>query len=163
MPGGVAHPELVKKTITTIGAFLFGSVLGFQVAQTVFQWLASALGAPLVAMGPTESFAATGHFGFGCGVLFATAAILGGSLRRFSLYLVIGLLVSLGAAAFYRMAYASSLTDLPAGFPRSIVLLQNLPALRIPLLGALAVVFLALIRFLTPVFQAVSTAGDHNT
>jgi len=135
----------MKKTATTFAAFLLGAVLGFFVAPILFQWLASAFVGPLVVTTPGEMIATRSRFAIGCGILPAAAVIFSSSLRRFFLYLTVGLLVSIGAAALYRASYVSSAALLPADLPSSVVLLEALPALRIPLLGAVAIACLALV------------------
>jgi len=152
----------MKKTAPLFAAFLLGAIVGMLIAPAFFQWLASALGDSPVALSPADPFAVRSRFALGCGVLFASAVIFSGSLRRFAGYLAFGVLASTGAAVFYHAGYASTAALMPAGWPGPVLSMQDLPALRVPLFGAFGVSCLALaLRFFPGGTRTQSTANDH--
>ncbi len=158
-----AHSGIMKKTAITFVAFLFGTILGFVIVETTFRWLAVEFGGSLVSMSPAESFTVHSRFAFGCGILFAAAVIFSKSRRRFFLYLAVGAVVSMGAAAIYRASYVTAAAVLPAGWPRPEMSLHDLPALRVPLYGAFAIVCLVLaLHLLANKPQAPLTPNESN-
>ena len=136
----------MKKTLVTIAAFLLGVTLGFLSADLFIHWIGSAIAGKLFTSSPVGPIAMRLPFAFGCGVLFATAFVVSHSLRQALLNLAVGIAISIGAAALYRVHYASISTSLPAGPPELYVDVNTLPRLQIPIIGAVALVCLALIR-----------------
>ena len=138
--------------MTALTMFLLGTVGGFFLAPVVFDWLASALNAELIATTIGGSFIARLRLSLGSGVLFAAAVIapawiakVSRPLRWMFLYLFVGCVVSGGTAIYYREIYGATAGDSRiAGIPR-VVSANGLPVSTIPGTGVFAVLSLGLL------------------
>lgn len=143
----------MKATFTVGGMLLLGAIGGFLLAPVVFEWLASAAQASLVATTLAGTFISRLQFSFGCGALFAAAAIapIWGMrglrpARWILLYLLLGCVVSGSTAALYHARYSSTADALQLAGILRVVSVDTLPALRVPLSGAFAVLCLAILH-----------------
>lgn len=150
----------MKKTLVTIAALIVGVVLSFLIFRPFLEWLVSVSATKPVAISPSDIWVAQSRFAIGCGILFATVAAMSRSIRQWILFLAVGILMSFAFAAFCRAGYVSATAAVQTEMFIPMIFLKSLPLLKIPLVGTIAVVCLALgIRSLERMSQ-VKTSHD---